>query len=92
MVIQCCWDVLVDFNWNWIDYCDGFGNINFEFWFGNEIIYKLIFVGNNVFNIKLMDWIGIIVYVQYLGFFLDGELKDYIFYVGIYLGMVGMFR
>ena len=31
----------MDFNRTWIDYKDGFGDVEGEFWFGNENIYDL---------------------------------------------------
>lgn len=88
-VIQRRRDASVDFNRNWTDYRDGFGDINSEFWLGNEIIHKLTSAGNNVLNIKLMDWTGNIVYAQYSGFSLDGESKDYTLHVGTYSGTAG---
>ena len=83
-------DASVDFNRNWTDYRDGFGDLNSEFWLGNEAIHQLTAGGNNVLNIKLMDWTGNLVYAEYTGFRLDGENMDYKLNVISFSGTAGM--
>ena len=91
-VIQRRRDASVDFNRNWTDYRDGFGDLNSEFWLGNEAIHQLTALGNNVLNIKLMDWMGNLVYAEYTGFRLDGENMDYKLNVISFTGTAGMFH
>nr|XP_022300505.1 fibrinogen-like protein 1 [Crassostrea virginica] len=88
-VIQRRRDASVDFNRNWTDYRDGFGDLNSEFWLGNEAIHQLTAGGNNVLNIKLMDWMGNLVYAEYTGFRLDGENMDYKLNVISFSGTAG---
>ncbi|XP_062606691.1 fibrinogen-like protein 1 [Saccostrea cucullata] len=88
-VIQRRQDASVNFNRNWTDYRDGFGNLTSEFWLGNEAIHKLTAAGNNVLNIKLMDWSGNIVTAEYRDFRLSPESTDYRLSVGKYTGDAG---
>ncbi|KAL4608599.1 fibrinogen-like protein 1 [Arapaima gigas] len=49
----------VDFNRNWNEYKEGFGNFkvkNDEFWLGNEYMRALLKGGENLMKIDLTDW------------------------------------
>ncbi|XP_061186687.1 fibrinogen-like protein 1 [Saccostrea echinata] len=88
-VIQRRQDGSVNFNRNWTDYREGFGNLTSEFWLGNEAIHRLTAAGNNVINIKLMDWTGDIVYAEYRDFYVGPESMDYTLTAGKYTGTAG---
>ncbi|XP_071948679.1 scavenger receptor cysteine-rich domain-containing protein DMBT1-like [Antedon mediterranea] len=90
-VIQKRDDGIVDFYQNWNDYKTGFGDINDEFWLGNEVIHRLTNQGHYALRIDLEDFVGNSAYALYdsivvldenqdyqilLGNFLDGDAKD----------------
>ena len=45
IVIQRRFDGSVDFNRNWVEYRNGFGNLKTEFWLGNQFIHELTNTG-----------------------------------------------
>lgn len=55
-VIQRRQDGSVDFNRTWKEYKEGFGDLNGEFWLGNENIHKLTSQGDYSLRIDLEDW------------------------------------
>lgn len=82
----------VDFNRDWVDYKDGFGDFklwNDEFWLGNEHIYSLLSEGKNLVKIDLMDWDGQKSYAFYENFRISGESDRYRLQYGLYSGKAG---
>jgi len=55
-VIQRRQDGSVDFNRTWNEYKEGFGDLNGEFWLGNENIHKMTSQGDYSLRIDLEDW------------------------------------
>ncbi|CAG2238662.1 Tenascin-R,Ryncolin-2,Ficolin-1-A,Ryncolin-1,Fibrinogen C domain-containing protein 1,Tenascin-N,Fibroleukin,Fibrinogen-like protein 1,Ficolin-2,Protein scabrous,Tenascin,Ficolin-1,Fibrinogen-like protein A,Ficolin-1-B,Microfibril-associated glycoprotein 4,Ryncolin-3,Techylectin-5A,Ryncolin-4 [Mytilus edulis] len=54
-VIQKRFDGSVDFNQNWLECENGFGNINGEFWFGNKYVHTLTTSGKYELRIDMVD-------------------------------------
>ncbi|XP_057243716.1 ficolin-3 [Malurus melanocephalus] len=55
-VIQRRQDGSVDFNRTWNEYKDGFGDLNGEFWLGNDNIHRITSQGDYSLRIDLEDW------------------------------------
>ncbi|KAH0622930.1 hypothetical protein JD844_025846 [Phrynosoma platyrhinos] len=55
-VIQRRLDGTVNFNRTWNEYKEGFGDLNGEFWMGNENIHKITNQGDYSLRIDLEDW------------------------------------
>ncbi|XP_010735311.3 fibrinogen like 1B [Larimichthys crocea] len=82
----------VDFNRDWVDYRDGFGDFklwNDEFWLGNEHIYSLLAEGKNLVKIDLMDWDGQRNYAFYENFKITNEADKYRLQYELYSGKAG---
>ncbi|XP_040908200.1 fibrinogen like 1B isoform X2 [Toxotes jaculatrix] len=82
----------VNFNRDWVDYRDGFGDFklwNDEFWLGNEHIYSLLSEGRNLVKIDLMDWEGQRSYAFYENFRITDEADKYRLQYGLYSGQAG---
>uniref|UniRef100_A0A3B3ZX19 Fibrinogen C-terminal domain-containing protein n=1 Tax=Periophthalmus magnuspinnatus TaxID=409849 RepID=A0A3B3ZX19_9GOBI len=83
----------VDFNRDWVDYRDGFGDFklwNDEFWLGNEHIHSLLSKGcKNLVKIDLMDWDGHRNWAFYENFRLSAESDKYRLQYGQYSGKAG---
>ncbi|XP_077402299.1 fibrinogen like 1B [Vanacampus margaritifer] len=82
----------VDFDRDWVDYRDGFGDFklwNDEFWLGNENIYSLLSNGKNLVKIDLMDWAGQRSHAYYENFRLTNEADRYRLQYGLYSGKAG---
>ncbi|KAK1882513.1 Fibrinogen-like protein 1 [Dissostichus eleginoides] len=82
----------VDFNRDWVDYRDGFGDFklwNDEFWLGNEHMYSLLSDGKNLVKIDLMDWDGKRSYAFYNNFRITDEADKYRLQYGFYSGQAG---
>ncbi|XP_069128594.1 fibrinogen-like protein A [Argopecten irradians] len=70
-------DGRVDFYRGWHQYKQGFGDLNGNFWLGNEIIYKLTTVGYTVLRVELEAWDGSEWYIEYNTFSLSSEMDGY---------------
>ncbi|KAM9788481.1 fibrinogen like 1B [Neosynchiropus ocellatus] len=82
----------VDFNRDWADYRDGFGDFklwNDEFWLGNENIFSLLAQGQNLVKIELMDWEGKRSHAFYENFRIADEADKYRLGYGMYSGTAG---
>ncbi|XP_023349359.1 angiopoietin-2 isoform X2 [Eurytemora carolleeae] len=75
-----------NFTTNWETYKHGFGDLQGEFWFGNDYISRLS--GERGFNLRveLESWDGRKAYAEYTTFRLDGEDSDYKLWIGGYSG------
>uniref|UniRef100_A0A673AQN2 Fibrinogen-like protein 1 n=1 Tax=Sphaeramia orbicularis TaxID=375764 RepID=A0A673AQN2_9TELE len=82
----------VDFNRDWVDYRDGFGDFklwNDEFWLGNEHMHSLLSEGKNLVKIDLMDWDGQRSHAFYENFRITDESDKYRLQYGMYSGRAG---
>ncbi|XP_060552938.1 fibrinogen-like protein 1 [Ruditapes philippinarum] len=89
LVIQRRTDGSVDFNRNWQDYKNGFGDFNGEFWLGNEQIHQITSNGVFTLRIEMNDWGGNLRYVQYEHFDVSSESNMYTLTVGSFQGDAG---
>ncbi|XP_063775542.1 fibrinogen-like protein 1 [Pseudophryne corroboree] len=76
-VIQRRQDGAVNFNRTWNEYKEGFGNVNGEFWLGNENIHRMTRGGGYSLRIDLEDWAGQHKYALYREFSIEDETNFY---------------
>ncbi|GFQ81104.1 techylectin-5A [Trichonephila clavata] len=78
-----------NFHQNWQSYKVGFGNINRDFWLGNENIYNLTNQGTWEIRFDLTDKLGEARYAVYNNFRIEDENFDYTLRIGNYRGNAG---
>ncbi|VDI46175.1 Hypothetical predicted protein, partial [Mytilus galloprovincialis] len=88
-VIQKRFDGSVDFNQNWLECENGFGNINGEFWFGNNYVHTLTASGKNELRIDMVDTSNNKKYAVYRIFSIGDAASKYKLTVGNYSGNAG---
>ncbi|XP_066279362.1 angiopoietin-related protein 7-like isoform X1 [Branchiostoma lanceolatum] len=88
-VIQRRVDGSVNFFRNWTDYRDGFGDLNDEFWLGNENLYIITSQKTYRLRIELEDWDGVRKYAEYSFMSVDSEIENYRLKLGAYTGNAG---
>jgi len=88
-VIQRRFDGSVNFERDWEDYSFGFGNVNTEYWIGNEILYKMTHYKNYTVRFDLWDWEDGYRYAEYDNFLVEGEKSQYMLHIGAYRGTAG---
>lgn len=76
---------VVDFNKNWNEYKDGFGNMSTEFWLGNEKIYRLSSM-NQQLLVEIEDFNGEKAHASYKEFSIHSETEKYKLLVDGYSG------
>ncbi len=79
-------DGSVDFNRNWTDYKNGFGNLTTEFWLGLDKIHRLSSSEQNVLRVDLETFENETAYAVYESFSVGNESEAYILNVGNYTG------
>ena len=82
-------DGSVDFFRGWNDYKAGFGQLNAEFWLGNDKIHRLTASRPSSLRVELEDWNGVKVYAKYGKFNIADEQAQYRLEVGSYSGTAG---
>ncbi|XP_031552219.1 uncharacterized protein LOC116289432 isoform X1 [Actinia tenebrosa] len=82
-------DGSVDFYRDWQEYKTGFGNLNDEFWLGNDYIHRLTARTPSVLRVDLEDWRQTRKYAKYNTFRVDDERNKYTLTVGYYYGTAG---
>nr|XP_058948134.1 techylectin-5B-like [Pocillopora verrucosa] len=87
-VVQKRLDGSVDFDRNWSDYKNGFGNLDGEFWLGLEKIHRLTKSPSKL-RVDLEDFDGKTAYAEYDMFVVATESKKYQLSVGKYSGTAG---
>lgn len=68
---------LVNFTRKWDDYAYGFGNVNNEFWIGNENLYSMTSETRYSLKVELWDWDDQMAYAQYDTFHVDHATTNY---------------
>ncbi|XP_030324614.1 angiopoietin-related protein 7, partial [Calypte anna] len=87
-VIQRRQDGSVDFNRTWKEYKEGFGDLNGEFWLGNENIHKMTSQGDYSLRIDLEDWNSKHKHAFYQVFSIEDEANEYRLHVDGFSGTV----
>ncbi|XP_077982349.1 microfibril-associated glycoprotein 4-like [Glandiceps talaboti] len=83
-------DGSVDFYLYWDDYKTGFGNLDGEFWLGNDNIYRLTNQGRQYeLRVDLEDFENETRYAVYDGFSISDETDNYRLNIGSYSGDAG---
>jgi len=78
-----------NFTRDWTDYKNGFGDLNGEFWFGNEFIHQLTKNKGDKgmrLRVELESHYGQSAWAEYDTFRVDGEDQEYRIWVGGYSG------
>ncbi|KAL3860366.1 hypothetical protein ACJMK2_010502 [Sinanodonta woodiana] len=79
----------VDFNRNWTQYRDGFGELSANFWWGLQRVHNVITNRSMILRIDMWDWEGGYVYAEYDQFTLSDEAGGYKLNVAGYRGNAG---
>ena len=70
-------DGSVDFYRNWAEYKEGFGNLNGEFWLGNDNLHLLTKNHNRKLKVELRNPSSHFAYADYDEFWVDAETSQY---------------
>ena len=79
----------VDFYLGWESYKDGFGNLNGEFWLGNDNLHRLTATDDVILRVDLEDFDGNKTYAEYTTFKVADEADKYRILIGGYSGTAG---
>lgn len=82
-------DGSVDFYRGWSDYETGFGNLDGEFWLGNENIHRLTAGHDNILLVELEDFEKNRKYAKYTNFMIGTKSSNYVLIVDKYTGDAG---
>ena len=66
-------DGSVDFELGWESYKNGFGDLNGEFWLGNDNLHRLTAAYGVILRVDLEDFDGDIRYAEYMTFRVPDE-------------------
>ena len=83
-MIQKRFDGSIDFDRNWADYKNGFGDVCGEYWLGNDVIHQLTSHFNYTLKIVLTDWDNVTKFILYTLFRVANEGDDYRLTLGAY--------
>lgn len=75
----------INFNTTWQQYKDGFGDIEGEFWIGNEVLHALTKEVPHHMRVVITDWKGISTTATWLSFTVNGEDDRYRLHIDGYL-------
>ncbi|KAL9982283.1 hypothetical protein ACROYT_G004309 [Oculina patagonica] len=82
-------DGSVDFYLGWESYKNGFGDLNGEFWLGNDNLHRLTAADDVMLRVDLEDFDGNITYAEYTTFKVADEGDKYQLLIGGYSGTAG---
>ncbi|VDI82487.1 Hypothetical predicted protein [Mytilus galloprovincialis] len=88
-VIQHRMNGSVNFYRDWQAYKTGFGNVNAEYWLGNDNIHELTSDSNHAMMILMTDFSGVTKFAEYLSFHVSSEDNNYSLVVSKYDGTAG---
>lgn len=88
-VLQARLDGSTNFTREWKDYKAGFGNLEREFWLGNDKIHLLTKSKEMILRIDLKDFNGLTLYALYDQFYVANEFLKYRLHIGNYNGTAG---
>eukprot|EP00112_Aurelia_sp_Birch-Aquarium-sp1_P026907 Seg985.4 transcript_id=Seg985.4/GoldUCD/mRNA.D3Y31 product="Fibrinogen C domain-containing protein 1" protein_id=Seg985.4/GoldUCD/D3Y31 len=89
-LVQKRMDGSIDFYKTWIEYKNGFGNLQGEFWLGNEKIHRLTKGGKMQLRFDFEDFDGKTAYAEYSTFSIENEDAQYkVLDIGSYSGTAG---
>uniref|UniRef100_A0ABM0MXI0 Fibrinogen-like protein A-like n=1 Tax=Saccoglossus kowalevskii TaxID=10224 RepID=A0ABM0MXI0_SACKO len=88
-VFQRRMDGSLDFFRNWHHYASGFGNVNSEFWLGNDKLYRLTHQQTYELRIDMADFDGNTAHAQYDYFRIGDGFSKYKLTLGQYGGDAG---
>ncbi|XP_017278610.1 fibrinogen-like protein 1 [Kryptolebias marmoratus] len=77
------------FNRSWSEYKDGFGDMNAEFWLGNDNLHRITTQGHYSLKINLEDFEGHQRYAEYKNFRVANEKDHYRLSFGAFEGTAG---
>ncbi|KAF4075520.1 hypothetical protein AMELA_G00235380 [Ameiurus melas] len=84
-VIQRRFDGSVNFYRPWVDYRNGFGNADGEYWLGLENIFLMTFRERYQLRVDLEDFDRGSAYAQYSSFYIDSEHSTYALHIGNFI-------
>ena len=82
-------DGSVDFYLGWEFYKNGFGDLNGEFWLGNDNLHRLTAADDVMLRVDLEDLDGDTRYAEYTTFGVADEADKYRLLIGEYTGTAG---
>jgi len=82
-------DGSVNFYLDWESYKNGFGDLNGEFWLGNDNLHHLTATGDVTLRVELEDLDGNTKYAEYTTFQVADEADKYRLSIGGYSGTAG---
>lgn len=88
-VLQARLDGSTNFTREWKDYKAGFGNLEREFWLGNDKIHLLTKSKEMILRVDLEDFNSVALYALYDQFYVANEFLKYRLHVGNYNGTAG---
>ena len=88
-VFQRRMDGSVDFYIDWESYRTGFGNLNSEFWLGNDNIHRLTANANMMLRVDLEDYDGVRKYAEYTTFSVADASDNYRLAIDGFRGTAG---
>ncbi|GAB0088896.1 Fibrinogen, alpha/beta/gamma chain, C-terminal globular domain [Sergentomyia squamirostris] len=77
-----------NFNRSWTDYKYGFGNLENEFWFGNDYIHQLTNEEDQELRVELENYAGKFVWTEYQTFYVGPEESQYRLEINGYRGII----
>ena len=79
----------LDFYRGWESYKNGFGDLNGEFWLGNDNLHRLTAADDVILRVDLEDFDGNTTYAEYTTFKVANEADKYRILVEGYRGTAG---